>query len=450
MSEISSVPAAGQCDAIIEGLKRHYLFAAMGDDALDRIVANGRLVRLEDGQVLFRKGDPGDFFYCIIEGRVHIGYEDDGKVHVLNDLAAGSVFGETAVLDRQPRSADASANGPVLLFAVPRDDFRQVLIAECQLEDRLVQLLCERMRWVSDQVERKNRVERELRKLTLAVEHSPAIVIIMDAAGKVEYVNPKFTAVTGWSLDDVAGQVPAILRIDATSPDLHAELWATLHSGQEWRGDLQSCRKDGGTYWESCSISPVVDNGVISNFVAVMEDITERKRLQDELRRLATTDFLTGVANRRHFMERAQAEIGRASRFGKALSIIMMDVDHFKKVNDVHGHAAGDATLVALSAAAKAMMRDADVFGRLGGEEFAVILPETDLAAAVLVAERMREHLSQVEIPLDEGVLKVTVSLGVAQLAPQEKSIDPAIGRADAGLYRAKGQGRNRVEVVEG
>lgn len=445
MDNSQSVPR----NQIIQDLMRHYLFAAMCEATLDQIVASGHLVSIPDGEVLFRKGDPGDFFYCIIEGHVTIGYEDAGKVHVLNVLGAGAVFGETAVLDRQPRSADATASGPVVLFAVPRDDFRQALIAECRLEDGLIRLLCERMRWVSEQVEKKNRIERELRKLSRAVEHSPAIVIIMDVDGAVEYVNPKFTAVTGWCSEEVMGKVPAILSPGVLTEEVCADLWGRLRAGQEWRGDLKSHRKDGGSYWESCSISPVFDDeGRATHFVAVMEDITERKLLQDELHRMATTDALTGVANRRHFMERTRAEIARAARHGAPFSIIMMDIDHFKKVNDSHGHAIGDATLVAVSRTANEMMRANDVFGRLGGEEFAVALPDTDLAAAAVVAERLRMCLAEVQIPLDADSVTVTVSLGVAQLASHETSLEALLSRADAGLYRAKGAGRNRTEIV--
>lgn len=435
---------------IVEGLTRHYLFAAMRPETLGALVACGRIVTVEDGEVLFRKGDPGDHFYCILEGRVTIGYQDeDGRKHTFNQLNAGAVFGEIAVLDRQPRSADAVASGHTVLFAIPRDDFRQALVDECQLEDGLIRLLSERMRWVSDQIEHKNRAERELRKLSRAVEHSPAIVIIMDVNGDIEYVNPKFTATTGWQPAEVMGKVPPILAPEALPAEIHADLWGRLRSGQEWRGDLQSRRKDGGTYWESCSISPVLDeNTMVTHFVAVMEDITERKRLQDELHRMATTDVLTGIANRRHFLERAQGEIARVARHGGALSAIMMDVDHFKKVNDTHGHAIGDAVLVALARTVAGLMRTNDLFGRLGGEEFAVILPDTDLDAAVLVAERLRQTIAGVEVPLDEGVLKMTVSLGVTQLGADENTVAAVLNRADAGLYQAKSGGRNRVQVA--
>lgn len=439
-------------DDIVRDLKRHYLFAALPEDVLDKIVASGRLIWLEDGKVLFRKGDAGDFFFCVMEGRIQIRVDaSPGKVHLMNLLTAGAVFGEVALLDGLPRTADAVAEGPTCLFTLSRNDFRQVLINECRLEDQLIRLLCERVRWISEQVEGKNRAELQLRKLNQAIEHSPSIVVMTDVAGVIEYVNPKFCAVTGWPKDEVIGQNPRLLKSGVTPTETYRDMWDTILSGREWHGELCNQKKDGSLYWESCSISPIYDeSGRLTHFVGVMEDISERKRLQDELGRLATTDPLTGVANRRHFLANATEEIRRADRSGQPLSVIMLDVDHFKTINDALGHAAGDNTLVVLAQAAKALLRDIDILGRWGGEEFAIVLPQADLTAAIAAAERLRHGLAQLTIPEGPGPVPLTVSLGVAQIRPDEDSPDAAMRRADAAMYRAKSNGRNRVEAELG
>jgi diguanylate cyclase (GGDEF)-like protein len=171
-------------------------------------------------------------------------------------------------------------------------------------------------------------------------------------------------------------------------------------------------------------------------------------RMQRELNRLATTDQLTGVRNRRYFMERSQGEVARARRHGCLLSIIMMDIDYFKKINDTYGHAAGDQALRVFAHLCQEGLRLSDVFGRLGGEEFAIMLPETPLADAAMVAERLRQAAEAAEVPLPEGgCLKFTVSIGVSELGWDESNLEPALVRADGALYRAKNGGRNQVVV---
>lgn len=178
------------------------------------------------------------------------------------------------------------------------------------------------------------------------------------------------------------------------------------------------------------------------------------RRREVELRAQAGTDALTGVANRRAFLERADDEVHRALRYGHPLSLLMIDIDHFKQVNDVHGHAAGDAALVRLVEACGPELREHDVLARLGGEEFVVLLPHTDPTRAMLVAERLRQAVERA--PVDPprnasgGVFHITISLGSATLrndrtaAPSE-SLSTLLERADQALYGAKHSGRNRV-----
>jgi diguanylate cyclase (GGDEF)-like protein len=167
-----------------------------------------------------------------------------------------------------------------------------------------------------------------------------------------------------------------------------------------------------------------------------------------EIMRLASTDPLTGVANRRHFMERAAAEVERARRSGQALSLLMVDADHFKKVNDTYGHDVGDAVLTALAEALVRNVRPMDVVARLGGEEFAVLLPEASVAMAAESGERLRAAVAALRVPHGDVGVAFTVSIGAAPVAAAIHGVEEALKAADAALYEAKQSGRNRVVVA--
>ncbi|PWC36600.1 transcriptional regulator [Azospirillum sp. TSO35-2] len=170
--------------------------------------------------------------------------------------------------------------------------------------------------------------------------------------------------------------------------------------------------------------------------------------MQRDLERLATTDALTGALNRRRFLERGAEEFTRSRRYDRPLSVVMLDIDHFKRVNDSHGHATGDDAIRATVRACKETLRACDIVGRLGGEEFAVVMPETTPVNAFTAAQRVRERIAATAVPLPSGgELRLTVSLGLSWMTATDPGIEPLLARADAGLYRAKNAGRNRVEI---
>lgn len=178
--------------------------------------------------------------------------------------------------------------------------------------------------------------------------------------------------------------------------------------------------------------------------VAILRDVSREKRNERALRELATRDELTRCYNRRYFISALEAEIERQRRYGKPVTLLLIDIDHFKRVNDTYGHAVGDAALAALAAVGASIFRDSDVFARLGGEEFGVLLPETNVEHGEIIAERFRKQLRDSVIPDAPADLFLTVSIGVT---PVRSIMTPttALKAADKALYRAKNTGRNRV-----
>lgn len=185
-----------------------------------------------------------------------------------------------------------------------------------------------------------------------------------------------------------------------------------------------------------------------TKMLGIIQDITEQKVLLKKLEEQANTDFLTGCASRRNFLEHAGEEFLRIRRYGGEMSLLMLDLDHFKNVNDSYGHQVGDTTLKKLVQVCQGLLREVDLIGRLGGEEFAIMLPETGSERALEVAGRLCQAVAVAEVPLeDASPLHFTTSIGVASLAEEDTRIDAILNRADRALYKAKNTGRNRACV---
>ena len=419
-----------------------------------------------------------------------------------------------------------------------------------------------------------------IRKLSRIVEQSPATIVITDTSGSIEYVNPKFTQLTGFTPGEAIGQNPRLLKSGMTSAAVYRELWDTISRGGIWRGEFLNRKKDGELYWESASISPMLDdeghtthyiamkeditryklveqelqksewryhslfehmlNGFAycrivlddlgfpadfiyldvnsafaklieiadvvgkratevfpgireahpelfeiygrvaltgvperfdfefmpfgrwlsisvysperEHFVAVFDDITERRRAVQELseseeryKALSITDSLTRLHNSRHFFDRILDEIARANRYDTPLSLILLDIDNFKGYNDTYGHMEGDKVLACLADSMREGLRQIDSAYRYGGEEFTVLLPETESAKALIVAERIRKSFEAKRLsPLPDVQVGMTISLGVGQYRPDEQKT-AFLKRVDTAMYRAKELGKNRV-----
>jgi diguanylate cyclase (GGDEF)-like protein len=183
--------------------------------------------------------------------------------------------------------------------------------------------------------------------------------------------------------------------------------------------------------------------------VGTHTDISERKAMEERLKLLATSDPLTGLANRRHFLERLREEWARTQRYPDAVSCVLMaDLDHFKQVNDRFGHAAGDLALQEFARILEQTSRETDLCGRLGGEEFAVLLPQTNGTEALLFAHRLGKRLRENVLVIDDQPLRMTVSLGISPMRPGDRHPEEALQRADAALYQAKHDGRDRAALA--
>ena len=233
------------------------------------------------------------------------------------------------------------------------------------------------------------------------------------------------------------------------NPQDHDNLRSLLESVRDMREIEVRMKTAQGREFTAEMAAIFMDYGGEPAVLVSLNDISQRKQLEAELFHQASIDSLTGISNRRYFMVQAESEMRRARRFGRDLSVMMIDLDHFKPINDRLGHATGDAVLAGVVKVALESLRQSDVMGRLGGEEFAVILPETGLAAAVDAANRLRQFIAKGPVIALKTAVTCTASVGVAQMKDEDGSIDDLLHRADEALYRAKEQGRDRVETAE-
>ncbi len=301
-----------------------------------------------------------------------------------------------------------------------------------------------RMRGLMIDITERKTTELELQKLSLAVKQSPAAVVITNLQGAIEYINPKFTRITGYTLDEVRGRNPRILQSGNMPPEVYKNLWETISLGQEWHGELENKRKDGSLFWELASISPVRDKtGNITHFIGVKEDITERKRYEERLRHMATHDELTGLANRALLQERLAQSLVRVYGSNRQVAVLLLDLDRFKVINDSLGHDFGDKLLGAVAKRLSEVVRTGDIIARLGGDEFVVLLPEVDeTSTAALVANKLLQRLAAPFI-IDGREIIVTASMGICLSSPKNDDGPTLIRNADIAMYRAKSAGNN-------
>lgn len=265
--------------------------------------------------------------------------------------------------------------------------------------------------------------------------------------------NERWAVMLGYSHQEIIDSTQK--WTDFIYPDDREKAWRSIADVLEGRSEVHKLEyrmlhKDGSIRWilDQAKIMKTSLEGLPLRMCGTHIDITERKKLEIDLEQQAKADFLTGLSNRRYFMEIAKQEVHRAIRFGNRMSILMVDLDNFKRINDTFGHNSGDAVLKEFSTVCRLAFREIDIIGRIGGEEFSILLPETSRDQAIKAAERLRSRVANTNIPSDHGLaIEFTVSIGIASLSSEHDTLDVLLSHADNALYRAKESGRNQVQV---
>lgn len=278
--------------------------------------------------------------------------------------------------------------------------------------------------------------------LAQALDATQDAVMIANAQGEIEFVNHGFELITGYSRVEALGQNPAMLKSGEHTEAFYGRLWAAIQSGQTFRAVFINRHKQGHLIHCEETVSPIRDaGGAVTHFVSVIRDQTARAHTEQTLREQATRDPLTDLLNRRAGEWQLERAFLAAREGQKPFCLIMADVDHFKAINDTWGHPAGDQVLQRVAAVLRTGVRATDSVVRWGGEEFLLVLPYCEQAAALLQAERLRERVADAE----QGEMGcVTVSMGVAELQRGE-TLANLMERVDQALYQAKHAGRNQV-----
>lgn len=264
------------------------------------------------------------------------------------------------------------------------------------------------------------------------------IVSITDLNGIITYVSEAFCKISGYSKEELIGKKHNVLHDPDSQSSIYEELWEHLHAGKSWTGEIKNIDKDGNLYWVLTHIEPVIDeNGILTGYQGIQQNITDKKYAE----KLSITDPLTQLYNRSYLDKILSKEIPRFQRYGTPISVIMIDIDYFKEVNDLHGHLTGDMVLVELAQILKSNIRTTDTLGRWGGEEFMIICAQNDLDEAVQLADKLRLAIASHVFP---QIGTKTASFGVATIEPNEVELG-LIQRVDSALYKAKELGRNRV-----
>ncbi len=298
-------------------------------------------------------------------------------------------------------------------------------------------------------IEQERQIREQLeffRKLSRAADQGPVANIVTDTEGTIEFVNPGFTRLTGYSFVEAVGKNVRMLKSGETPHGEYQRLWETIKSGEEWWGELCNRKKNGELFWVSASISPITDaTGKITNYLSRLEDITERKQKLETILHMAYYDSLTGLPNRYFFQELLQNALTQAQRHGRMLAVLFLDLDRFKNINDRLGHPVGDQLLQATAQRLKeCCSREGDIVARRGGDEFTILLPELkNIHGSVRVAQRIIRAFAQ-SYTLPEHELSISASIGISVFPQDGCDSETLIKNADSAMYSAKEEGRDR------
>jgi diguanylate cyclase (GGDEF)-like protein/PAS domain S-box-containing protein len=275
--------------------------------------------------------------------------------------------------------------------------------------------------------------EIQVARFFAAMNQSPNMILVTDTEGTIEYVSERVEELTGYTAEELIGATPRILKSEQTPPETYQNLWSTISRGYTWNGELCNRRKNGELYWQHLQISPIRNHHQdIRRYVAVIEDISRQKLLEEEIYAYAISDRITGLYNRKILLELGNRDIAAAQRYGRAMTLLIVDIDHFKEVNDRFGYPAGNQFMQQLAEICRALVRTTDLIGRIGKDSFGVLLTESTVSDALLVAERIREKAAQIRIVATEGTLACTVTVGGTALAAHHQNMEQLVVECEA------------------
>ena len=305
-----------------------------------------------------------------------------------------------------------------------------------------------RMSGITMDIDERKESEERLHLQAAALEAAANAIVITDSDGTIIWVNHAFTTMTGYSKEEVLGKNPNVLKSGSQPESYYADLWSTISSGKVWRGEIVNRRKDGTTYTEEMTITPVTKGigNAETQFVAIKQDITERKAAEERVQYLAYYDALTGLPNRTLLQDRLAKAVAGARRRKDKVALLFLDLDRFKNVNDSLGHSVGDLLLQEVAERLKRFGREQDTVARLGGDEFLVVLSNVkDVADAAVAADRLVKSMTAGFV-IQDHPLTISCSLGISIFPEHGADGETLIKNADAAMYCAKEKGRNNFQ----
>lgn len=296
---------------------------------------------------------------------------------------------------------------------------------------------------IRDVTERKE-AEAEMAKLSSALKQTADLVMITDREGIIEYVNPAFEQITGYTRAEVVGRRPNVLKSGKQEAGFYRALWQTIQRGETFNDIVINRKRDGSFYYEAKSITPLrSSSGEITHFVSTGRDITDQMQAQERLHFLAHHDSLTELPNRALLLDRLQQSLARARWHRRLVAVLFMDLDRFKTINDSLGHDAGDRLLQEVGARLRAAVRDGDTIARHGGDEFVVLLDDVAAEGDIaLIAQKLLAGLAP-PFTINGHVLHITASVGISSFPADGEDSQTLLRHADIAMYRAKEAGKN-------
>lgn len=281
--------------------------------------------------------------------------------------------------------------------------------------------------------------ELQVARFYAAMNHAPNLILVTDTQGVIEYVGERVEELTGYTAQELIGANPRILQSGKTQPETYRQIWSTISRGFAWCGELYNRKKNGDYYWQHLHIAPIRNHlNEICRYVAVIEDISRQKLLEEELYAYAVTDRVTGLYNRKILLELGNRDVAASLRYKREMTLVVVDIDHFKVLNDQFGYPAGNQYLQQLADLCRQSIRSTDLIGRLGKDSLGILLAESALSDAKIVAERIRERAGQIRIETPDGTLTCTVTVAGLALSDNHLEMRQIVDACEALLQQSQ------------